>query len=131
MSDYFAFIISAFLIALALSLFIAYGFRNGPLRNFWLSFLVIFLGIWAAGLWIRPVGPVVYGVAWVPLFFVGMLITALLASFAPAANDEEDIAIDQEKAKKKEREKNAGAVGLIFWLFILITIISIVLGYAL
>lgn len=40
---------------------------------------LFFLFAWAGGLWLRPVGPPVFGVYWVPGLFITVLVFLLLA----------------------------------------------------
>lgn len=72
--EFIAFLTIAFLVT---SIFF-YGFKRGGPWTFWVFLLMLFLAAWAGRLWITPIGPEWWGVAWVPLvsfvFIVGLLI---------------------------------------------------------
>lgn len=120
-------IIFAFLLAILLSLVLYYALRNkGPWNNIWLTFIFIFLGIWAASLWISPIGPVYMGVAWVPLFFVGIILMLIIASGKSPTRDDwkkKEVKMDPRK------EPAVISVSIFFWIMLLILMIIIVLGY--
>ena len=54
-----------------------------PVRRLWrgwlLFFGVVLLAAWAGGVWLPPVGPSMFGIAWMPFLFVGLVIGLLLA----------------------------------------------------
>ncbi|MDQ3192899.1 MAG: hypothetical protein M3Q58_15000 [Bacteroidota bacterium] len=71
----------ALIIAFFVSLLIAFGFRKRhPFGTFWLFFLVIFLTTLAAGFWVRPVGPLFLGYAWIPIFAATLLTAIIIAA---------------------------------------------------
>ncbi|MDX1647254.1 MAG: hypothetical protein R3304_08920 [Longimicrobiales bacterium] len=92
---------------------VAFG-RTGPWPGFFWFFLIVLLGAWAVGTWAEPVGPVLYGVSWVP-FLLGALIIALLVAAMAEPRPREPLA---EPAAPAE----AVAVGLFFWIAVLMLI---------
>jgi len=46
-------------------------------------FFIVFLVTWAGQLWIRPVGPVAWGVPWITLFAVGLFFSFLIFAIVP------------------------------------------------
>ena len=54
-----------------------------PARRLWrgwlLFFGVVLLSAWAGGVWLPPVGPSMFGIAWMPFLFVGLVVALLLA----------------------------------------------------
>lgn len=80
----------ALAIALFLSLAYAAALRETSLRTspvlgrlYLLAFFAtVFLATWAAGAWIRPLGPPVWGVYWMSFLFVGLLVALILAAAA-------------------------------------------------
>ena len=117
-------IILAFVIGLLLALVLAYGFgRTGPWGSFLWFFLVIFLAAWAVGLWVEPVGPVLWGAAWVPILFGALIVALLVAAIPPSETRPAEVAEPQTAA-------TAAALGLFFWLMILVLILTIVIAYA-
>ena len=89
-------------------------------------FIVILLAAWAGGIWISPVGPLLYGVYWIPFLFVGFLFALLLATLIPPRSPRD------RKEAVQQAEVEVAAENLFstfFWVFVIILILSIVLGY--
>lgn len=138
--EIFGGILAAIVIAVLISAIFYYGFSaRGPWGSFWTFFLVLLLIVWAASLWTRPVGPVYWGVAWIPLFFIGLIFALLLAAIPTydttpeeeAIIDQEILAEEPELARRREAEaSSAAAVGWFFWLFIAILFFVAIIGYA-
>ena len=75
----FAFLLSVFLGSV-------FGFFlqiRGPWNKIWSFVFIVFLAIWAAGLWFTDVGPQIANVSWAPMLFVGLLVSLILASMTP------------------------------------------------
>ncbi|HSJ69544.1 MAG TPA: hypothetical protein VK921_17815 [Anditalea sp.] len=47
---------------------------RGPWGSFWTFFIIVLLSVWAASLWIVPFGYIYWEIAWIPLFFIGLVI---------------------------------------------------------
>lgn len=133
-------IIAAILVAILISAAFYYGFNTrGPWGSIWTFFLVLLLIIWAANIWVRPIGPVYGGVAWIPLFFIGLVFALLLAAI-PIYDTGRDRKFPEQKISnnrmKNERLRDTtddeaaavGAVGWIFWVFIVILMTAIIIG---
>ena|ERR1041385_5052155 len=118
-------IFASFIAALLLTMMFATRYRSrGPMGGLGIFFLVIFLASWAGQLWIAPVGPAFLGVAWVPLFFISLLAAMLLMAASTPLPE------NFSKTKAEEIEKvSATALGIFFWIALLLFIISIFLGY--
>ena len=87
---------------------------------FWL-FAVIFLGAWAIGAWVAPVGPVIMGVAWLP-FLLGAVAVALLVGSYPRPRY---VRTADEAAVEAEAD---AALGGFFWAFVVAMLVVILLG---
>ncbi|MFW6154255.1 MAG: hypothetical protein ACOC95_03465 [Planctomycetota bacterium] len=77
----------ALLLAVIFSIILAYPLGRrapGPLEGLLFFFLILFLAIWAAGAWVRPVGPAVYDVPWLVFLVVGLILSLILAAASPA-----------------------------------------------
>lgn len=130
---------AAILIAVLLSALFYYAFNvRGPWGTFWTFFLVLLLTVWAASLWVDPVGPEFWGVAWIPLFFVGLLFALLLAAIPSdygSTPTEREAGLPEpspeEVAESRKANRTVAVVSGIFWLFMLILLIIIVAGYSL
>lgn len=126
----------ALIIAVVLVLIFSYGFNSrGPWGSFWTFFLILFLGIWAAAMWVNPAGPYVYGIAWLPALLVGITLALLLAAATPTnTRTTSTTTADPDRARATARPEDdaaAAAVGVFFWglliLFFIIIIIGIIL----
>jgi hypothetical protein len=133
-------VIAAILVAILISALFYYGLNaRGPWGSFWTFFLALLLIVWAASLWVRPIGPVYWGVAWIPLIFIGIIFALLLAAVptydtrpydGTRTDVREEIPADEaEIESRREAEATAAAVGWIFWTFVLILLIAIIIGY--
>ena len=78
--------------------------------------------IWAAGVWVAPVGPTHFGVTWLPFLMIAILLTLLIVAVAPrqgrSHRDEQEV----------EREVEVG-LGLFFWVLIGALGVAIASGY--
>lgn len=119
-------IFAAFIIAMFLTLLFSSSFRQrGPWGGLLLFFLVIFLASWAAQLWISPVGPVIFGISWIPLVFVAVLFAIILLAAAatvpsPPKNQPGEIT---------PADASFMAIGTFFWFLLIILLIAIAVGY--
>lgn len=135
--------IAEFLIAmiiaviLAALLIAAAGRRGpGPAAGFLFFFLLLFLAIWAGGLWMTPYGPMMWGtVPWLSYVVIGVILALLLAALIPPTGEPVDTtpSAPGEEIEATTTEKAAAGVGLalgiFFWLFLLAMIIAIVARY--
>ena len=116
-------VILAFAIGLLLALIFSYGLgRTGPWGGFLWFFLVIFLTAWAIGLWAEPIGPVLWGAAWVPILFGALFVALLVAAMPPST-------VRPAAVPEGETPETAAAVGLFFWLMVLVLLIAIIFAY--
>lgn len=124
-----AIILFSLILATFFTLFFALGFRNrGPWDSIGVFFLINFLGIWVAAIWLVPIGPLYYGVPWLPLFFVGLLISLLLSASIPVQHTRRR----EEKFLNPRPDESALAIfGMFFWLLLAFLIGLIILGYIL
>lgn len=121
-------ILAAIGIALFLSLVFSSSFtrRNasGGIISF---FLLVFMAAWASQLWVRPMGPVTQGIAWIPLVFVSSLVAFLLAFSASAVSTTEST--DSTPNPGTRPGNFLSAIGFIFWIIVVLFLAVIVLGY--
>lgn len=103
----------ALLVAFVLALIFSVGLRRpGPWGSFLWFFVVVFLGAMALGAWLEPVGPVAWGVAWIPLIFGALLIALLLAAATPPTY------VRRVPAEAPETEAEVAAAGIFLWIFV-------------
>lgn len=138
--DILAGIAATVFVAILISSLFYYAFNaRGPWGSFWTFFLVILLIIWAASLWLRPIGPLFWGIAWIPLFFVGLLFALLLASLPSAHNRREDkrgdmideeIPVDRAEAnRRQDLNRTTATISGLLWAFMIILLLIILIGY--
>jgi len=120
-------LIAALIIALFLgTVFAAFGWR-GTWEGIWVFFLVMFLFIWAGGIWARPYGPVIWGINWVPFLLFGLLLGFLLMAAAPAVRPERGQRAEGPDAAAKNRQ--ALAVNFFFWILLFTLALAIAVRY--
>ena len=116
-----ALLISSFLTIIAVFLLR----RKGPWGSAWTLFLVVFLALWAVSIYLAPVGPIYYGVAWAPLVIAGIILTLLLLVAMPGANDWRDESMD---AKQPAKHGKQAKVSRLFWVVIILLAIAVMIG---
>ena len=138
--DFIGNLLAVIVVAILISSAFYYGLKaRGPWGSFWSFFMVLLLIIWVTNIWVAPVGPVYYGVAWFPLVFAGLVIALLLAAIPTHTTHRRSNMYDNPRTdtlpdpkSKKEAEDTNRAVAVmsgIFWIFIIILLIAIIAGY--
>lgn len=114
------------LISLFLGSIFFYGFgRRGPWGSFWSFLIIIFLGVLLFDVFTEPLGPVWYGVGWIDLMFIGLIFALLLAASSHIGSRR---TYRSEETPKDDVEASVIAIGVSFWLLILLFLISIAIG---
>jgi hypothetical protein len=127
-------LIAALFLAVLLTLIsVAIFGKRGPWGAAWTFFLFLFLMLWAVSIFIRSVGPVYWGVAWLPILLVGITLSLLLSGLVPTANDFRDDSIrDKNTSKIKHINEvdppRSGRIGVGFWILIFVLIGVIMTG---
>jgi len=115
----------AFVIAVLLTAVFTIALNSKKsLSAIWIFFLIVFLASWAAQLWVKPIGPKLLGVAWVPSLFA-----AILFSFILAASSIKPVRFSRAKAKDMPTETVTATIGIFLWLLLVILVLAIVAGY--
>ncbi|HYF67409.1 MAG TPA: hypothetical protein VD884_04700 [Ohtaekwangia sp.] len=124
--------LAALTIALLLTILSVFVFkRSGPWGTAWSFFLVLFLGLWALSLYVRAIGPVYWGVSWLPIVFGGIMLSILLIAVMPDASHLRD---DVNREKKAGRPTDIRPdlpipkAGRFFWILIILFVIAILIG---
>lgn len=125
MSNYYE-IVAALLMALIITVFFSNVLKHkGPWGAIWLVFITVFLSSWAGYLWINPFGPMVLGVSIAPIFVVGLIFAFILAAVSvPQRRTVQNLSI-----KEDVPEDTKVAIGIFFWIVLIILIIAIAIGY--
>jgi hypothetical protein len=125
----FAEILLTILGALLIGVLFYYVFKStGPWGTFWSFLLILILVGLAAEAWIEPVGPVAWGVAWVPTLFVVFLFALLLAAATPPRRDRRVTDTTTTEPTTTEEETAAVAVGAFFWIFMFFLLVVALWG---
>jgi len=99
----------------------------------WL-FLMIFLAVWAGGVWLRPFGPTVWGIHWMVFLLVGLIIVLFLFILIPRKAPRgrlETLDMLESIEKEKQLEKVAYiTLSIFFWILLSLLVIAILLRYA-
>lgn len=123
-------VVLAALFFTTISLFVFHS--RGPWGSYWSSFLLMFLGIWAAQVWIEPIGPVWAGVAWLPLLLAGVYLSVLLIPVGPAPQDQpeqQNETMQKQHIKQRKEDWTFRVLNASFWLMLLLFVLVVVLGY--
>lgn len=113
--------------------------RTGPWDGFVWFFVLLILGTWAIGAWIEPVGPLLWGVAWLPFLVAAVFIALLIAAVTPDVytrrHRRSGPALTEEttesEATPDAHDAAAVAIGIFFWGVLLMLIGALVADYAL
>jgi hypothetical protein len=120
----------AFILTILFALIIP---REGRRRGLFWFFWVIFLGTWAGGIWIRPVGPSLWGIKWLPFLLAGLLLTLLLGGHVtprPPQNRRETLNMLERIAQEKKLDEiTYVSLNLFFWVMVFIFIAVIITRY--
>jgi hypothetical protein len=126
----------ALIIAIALSVVFALATRRGFQSPGFLWFLlIIFLATWTGGLWIRPFGPTLCGIHWLPFVLSGLVFVLFLNISSPGQpprNRHETI----DMLEKIEQEKKLDTftyvtLSIFFWILLCALITAIIVRYLL
>lgn len=116
-------IIAIIFITLAFGFLFFYAFGiTGPWDSLWAFILILFLSIFLFMIWVTPIGPVWWGVAWIDLLIIGLIFALLLAAASPSGKSLKRRETTIEKAGRNEE---AVVIGAFFWILILITLVAI------
>jgi hypothetical protein len=99
-----------------------------PVRRLWrgwlLFFGVVLLSAWAGGVWLPPVGPSVFGIAWMPFLFVGLVIGLLLA---PSTRRRARAA--QERVRGEAKVPVETTFSVLIWVLMIGLALAVLLAY--
>ena len=102
--------------------------RRGPWGSIWIFFLVLFLTLGTVSVYITPIGPVYWGVAWFPITIAGILITILLIAAMPHREYRSQDVDDNIAKPVSNAELPATPVGRFFWVLVILFVIAIMVG---
>jgi len=115
-------IIPGALIITLVIMFLVSLLSRRPVRGLWLFFLIVFLATWAGQLWVTPFGPMYWGIAWIPLLVVSVFFWLLILALLPPLTE-------PKAGEVKTGDSGWTALGVFFWIMLLLLILSIAIGY--
>jgi hypothetical protein len=124
-ADLFVALVVALLIGLVF--FVIMG--RSPWKGFFWAFLAIFLFSWAAGVWIRPFGPSIWGVTWLPFLVFGFLLALIIAATVPPRPRRPGPDVLERGEAASEPDATHVAVGVFFWVLLLGLLVALVGHY--
>ena len=93
-------------------------------------FIIMFLAVWAAGMWLPPWGPLIRGVPWLGFFIVGLLLSLLILALA-SPSPRPPAPAEQPVEEEVEKERLALHVfGIFFWILIVALVAVGLISYA-
>ncbi|HVW27469.1 MAG TPA: hypothetical protein VHC69_19025 [Polyangiaceae bacterium] len=122
----FALVISMLCAALLLPVTARSGFRlrhpDIEPASIFVTLLILFLATWAGGVWLVPIGPRIWGVAWGSFVVVGLIIALVIVAVST---------VDERPATFGEPSiRRARIVDLLLLLLLVLLVLAIVAGYA-
>lgn len=126
-------LIASLIVAIVFTVIVVALGRRGPWGSAWTFFLVVFLSLWIVSIYMKALGPVYFGVAWLPLLIAGTLLALLLAAAIPDANHWRDRSL---RERTQTEADITGATSILprtgasrfFWILILLMIMAIIIG---
>jgi len=123
-------------VAFALSVIFALAtWRHGRRKGIFWLFVILFVATWAGGVWVKPFGPVLWGIHWLSFLLVGLVVALILAvaqSKPKPQGRQETIEILEKMRQKREVEQIVWiTLNLFFWILVLALSCAIVFRYLL
>jgi hypothetical protein len=118
-------------IALVMTAIFAVLFRRtGPWASYLVFFAIIFLGAWAAGVWLAPLGPHIFGVYWIPFLVFGLIFALLLAAMVgPSPPSMWGRRVGAVEQREREEPTSSAGYDLFFGALLIVFMAAIIFGY--
>lgn len=96
-----------------------------------LLFLValFFLALWAARLWLLPVGPLLWGIAWVPLVGFGLFL-ALVLTLGSFPRRRRRLSSKSDVVIEREPDPADATASIVLWILMIFLVVAIAVGYS-
>jgi hypothetical protein len=124
-----SFIIAVLLTGLYMLVTRGAGRRAGLI---WL-FLIMFLATWAGGIWLKPLGPTLWGIHWLAFLLVGIIVVLFLFILTPQKaprGRHETLEMLERIEREKELEEVAYiTLSIFFWILLSVLLAAIILRY--
>ncbi len=121
---------AAALVALILTIVSAFFLgKRGPWGSIWTFFLVLFLALSTVSIYVAPIGPRYWGIAWMPITIAGVIMTVLLIAAMPHDHKRQ---VGQYTSDAPEIDTTTGLATIrgshFFWVLIVLLVIAIIVG---
>jgi hypothetical protein len=121
-------ILFSVLLAFIVGSFFYYVFKyTGPWGSFWTFVLVLILAGVAASVWIEPIGPIIYNIAFVPILVVILIFAFFLAAVTPPRYSRK-YPLQENTPEPNEEELPVLAISTFFWVFLVALVMAALLG---
>ncbi|MFW6022065.1 MAG: hypothetical protein ACOCQW_00905 [Halanaerobiaceae bacterium] len=115
-------LIFAILIALLLTWALGLGMRKNNRIGSIIIFIILMLFIWAGGVWIAPVGPLIWGVPWVSFLLIGIFFALLIAALTPEHRY-------RKRRQKRDTTETFIIIDAFFWILLAGLGLAILISY--
>lgn len=88
-------------------------------------FLILFPLILAGSFWVTPFGPLVWGIAWVPIVAIGLILALLIAAVSPRGRRHVSVRPARPGEEAEEEEEGAALFGVFFFLLLVVAIVAV------
>lgn len=109
----------------------ALGWRHPRTPSAWsgafFAFLLVAMMMWAASIWVQPMGPQVGGLAWAPVVGFGVLIALLLVALAEPKSALRD-AEHRAPRDTSQPVSEPSTFGAVFWILLVAALASAIVG---
>jgi hypothetical protein len=101
----------------------------GPWAGFFYFFVLLFLAIWAAGVWVTPGEATGWTVSWIVFIVAGLVFALLLAVVVPPIRPK---SVRPEESQREEAAEESAeiAIDFLFWVLVFVLLATIVSRYA-
>lgn len=126
----FTSVILSLILALIFAFILAYPFKRegpGPMRGLVVFFFIIFLFTLAIGSLVDPIGPTLYGQAWVSYLIPAFFILLLIATLIPVSKEKPGIEHEGAVEEYENRKITRFVLGFFFWLLIASLLVTYIL----
>lgn len=117
-------LVAALTVAAVLSaLFAMATWKRGSRKGLFWLFVILFLATWAGGVWMRPFGPVLWGIHWLSFLLIGGVVALILAAAqskpSPQGRQETIDLLERMEQKREVGEIVWITLSLFFWILVL------------
>jgi hypothetical protein len=101
----------------------------GPASGLLFYFALLFLAIWAFSSWMVPIGPPIWGVSWIGILIVALLLSLFLAAVTVAIESGGGTSANPTEPENESAKAIGVGFGLFFCLLALLLVAAIVAGH--